>query len=257
MKFNEFTNSAVAAAEKAGEILLKHHSKNIKVEFKGRIDPVTIADRQSQEAIISSIKRKFPGHTFMGEEDKKKAVCSEFCWIIDPLDGTVNFIHGLPQFCVSIGLSHLGKIIAGVVYAPLMGEMYIAQKGAGSWLNGKRIRVSGINKLVRSLVVTGFPYDIHANSKSIIRSLSNVLVEIQGLRRLGSAALDLAYVAAGRFEAFWELGLHPWDVAAGSLLVTEAGGKVTDFNGKKEFLWDSELLASNGKIHQVMLKLIK
>ncbi|MCB4790323.1 MAG: inositol monophosphatase [Elusimicrobia bacterium] len=252
-----FTRTAIEAALAGGKILKKYFNKNIKVDYKGEIDPVTIADKKSQKAILEIIKQRFPGHTTLGEEDKEKAICSEYCWIIDPLDGTVNFIHGMEIFSVSIGLSHNGNIISGVVYAPRLKELFVAEKGKGAFLNGKRIRVSKINSLVRSLVVTGFPYYVHKSSKRVLKNFSGILTKVQGLRRLGSAAIDLSYVARGKYEAFWEEGLKPWDVAAGSLIVREAGGKVTDYANGKGYLLGENILATNGKTHKKMLKLIK
>jgi myo-inositol-1(or 4)-monophosphatase len=193
----------------------------------------------------------------VGEEDKKKTDCSGYCWIIDPLDGTVNFIHGVPLFCVSIALTKDTKTISGAVFAPFINEMFVAEEGLGAYLNGKKLCVSQVKKMLRSLVVTGFSYDIHSQSKQTMRSLSNVIIKAQGVRRLGSAALDLAYVAAGRFEAFWEKGLKPWDVAAGSLIVEEAGGKVSEFDGGNNYVFGNTLLASNGLIHGQMIGLIK
>ena len=257
MNFNKYTNTAIKAAKIGGKILLRHFNSKLSVDYKGRIDPVTVADRSSQAAVKKYITKIFPEHKVIGEEDKKKTGCSGYCWIIDPLDGTVNFIHGVPFFCVSIALTKDAKTISGAVFAPCLNEMFVAQEGSGAFLNGKIIHVSRHKDMLRSLVVTGFSYDIHSKSKGTMRSLSNVIVKAQGVRRLGPAALDQAYVADGRFEAFWEKGLKSWDVAAGSLIVTEAGGKVTEFDGNSGYLFGETLLATNGLIHKQMLSLIR
>jgi myo-inositol-1(or 4)-monophosphatase len=256
MKFNHYTQTAVQAALAGGEVLMKYFHRSITVDFKGAIDPVTVADRTSQETIKRKILKKYPAHSIIGEEDTEHASCEEYCWIIDPLDGTVNFIHGLPIFAVSIALQHEGEIVSGVVYAPALKEMFIAERGKGAWCNGRKIRVSATGSLLRALTVTGFPYYVQADPDRVVRNFVQVLMKAQGVRRLGSAALDLAYVAAGRFEAFWEEGLAPWDVAAGSLVVTEAGGRVSDYRGKKDYINGRQILASNGVIHRKMLNLI-
>lgn len=256
MKFNKYTQTAILAAQAAGKVLLKYYSTDLRIDYKGIINPVTEADRNSQSVIIKTIKKVYPQHSFVGEEDRTKQTCKEFCWIIDPLDGTVNFIHKIPLFSISIGLSHKGKVIAGVVYAPLLGEMFVAEKGKGAYLNGKRIRVSNISKLIRSVVITGFSYDIHKDTEKVLKKLGRILKNAEGVRRLGSAAIDLAYVSCGRAEVFWEEGLSPWDVAAGSLLVREAGGRVTDFSGGDDYLFGRSLAATNGKLHKNVLKLL-
>lgn len=257
MQFNRFTRVALKAAEKGAEALVRHYSRKLKVDFKGAIDPVTDADRASQDAVLSTLKKAFPGHNYLSEEDTAPVLRGEYCWIIDPLDGTVNFIHRLPVFSVSIGLMHNGRIVSGVVLAPLLKETFVAEKGAGAFFNGTRISVSKEKRLVRSLVVTGFPYYIHSQPGRAMDKLGRVVTQVQGVRRIGSAALDLAYVAAGRFEAFWEEGLKPWDAAAGALLVTEAGGKITDFQNGRDYLFGKSLLASNGRIHKNMLALVQ
>ena len=254
---NKFTSIAVRAAKAGGKILLKYFNSNLKVNYKGKIDPVTMADKSSQEAVAKILRNAFPGHSVVGEEDIKKTPRLKYCWIIDPLDGTVNYIHGIPFFCISIALLKNGKQLTGVVYAPCLDELFVAQRGVGAFLNGRKIKVSSNKRIVRSLVVTGFPYDIHSDSRKVMKSFAKVIVNVQGVRRLGSAALDLAYVAAGRFEAFWEKGLKPWDVAAGSLFVEEAGGRVSEFNGGNNYIFGNTMLASNGLIHNSMIRLIK
>lgn len=258
MKLNQFTKIAVDAAYEAGAILETYYNKQkIRIQYKAKIDPVSSADKDSESIILKKLLKHFPEHSVLSEEQINEIQNnSKYCWIIDPLDGTVNFIHKVPFFSISIGLMYNNKIILGVVYAPLLKEFFVAQKDAGVWYNGKKIKVSNIKKLVKSLVVTGFPYNFHDKPEGVINKLSKVTLKVQGVRRLGSAALDLAYVAMGRFDAFWEEGLYPWDVAAGSLIVQEAGGMVTEFNNKNNFIFNRSIIASNGYIHKYMVKLI-
>jgi myo-inositol-1(or 4)-monophosphatase len=257
MKFSSFTNIALAAAQKGAKVLLKHYNGKLNVEYKSEIDPVTQADKGSQKAIIKIIKDAFPEHGILAEEDGVNEVDKDYCWIIDPLDGTVNFVHGLPMFAISIGLKYKNEIIAGVVYSPIINEVFIAEKGRGAWLNGKKIKVSSIKDNIRALGVTGFPYSIKENSNKILKNFENVIVKVQGVRRLGSAALDLAYVACGRFEFFWEQNLKAWDIAAGILLVKEAGGIVSDYSGDRDCLFKNTMLASNSlKIHKEIFKIV-
>ncbi|MDR1522371.1 MAG: inositol monophosphatase [Endomicrobium sp.] len=257
MKFSSFTNVALTAAQKGAEVLLKHYNGKLNIEYKSEIDPVTQADKGSQKAIIKIIKDTFPEHGILAEEDGVNEVDKEYCWIIDPLDGTVNFVHSLPMFAVSVGLKYKNEIITGVVYSPLMNEVFIAEKGKGAWLNSKKIKVSSIKDNIRALGVTGFPYSIKKDNNKILKNFERVIVKAQGVRRLGSAALDLAYVACGRFEFFWEQDLKAWDIAAGILLVKEAGGIVSDYSGDKDCLFKSTMLASNIlKIHKEILKIV-
>lgn len=255
MKFNKYTDVAIAGANAGAEILLKYLNKLKDIEYKGKIDPVTIADRQAQHAIVSTIKKTFPGHNIIAEEkDNFKKNQTDYCWIIDPLDGTVNFVHGVPIFCISIGLMYKNEIVSAVVYAPALNELFVAEKGKGSFLNNKKIKVSSINKMIRALPVTGFPYYTHQNHKRVLKNFTNIMLKTQGLRRLGSAAMDLAYVACGRFDFFWEEGLKPWDVAAGILIVNEAGGKISDYNNKNDFLFGQTIVASNKLLHAKIIK---
>ncbi|MDR0618165.1 MAG: inositol monophosphatase [Endomicrobium sp.] len=257
MKFSSFTNIALAAAHKGAEVLLKHYNGKLNVEYKGEIDPVTQADKGSQTAIIKVIKDVFPEHGILAEEDGINEVDRDYCWIIDPLDGTVNFLHGLPVFAVSIGLKYKNEIITGIIYSPIINEVFIAEKGKGAWLNGKKIRVSSIKDNIRALGVTGFPYSIKENNNKILKNFESIIVKVQGVRRLGSAALDLAYVACGRFEFFLEQGLKAWDIAAGLLLVKEAGGIVSDYSRNRDCLFKSTMLASNSlKIHKEILEIV-
>ncbi|MDR3256638.1 MAG: inositol monophosphatase [Endomicrobium sp.] len=258
MNFSSYTNTALAAAKKGASILLKYYNNSIlNVEYKGEIDPVTQADKNSQKAIIKIIKSVFPQHGILAEEDSVNEINKDYCWIIDPLDGTVNFVHGVPIFCVSIGLKYKNEIISGVIYSPIMNEIFIAEKNKGAWLNGKKIRVSKVKDIIHALAVTGFPYYIKKNSARVIKNFKNIMLKSQGIRRSGSAALDMAYVACGRFDFFWEEGLKPWDITAGTLIVKEAGGKVSDYNGGKNLIFKDTILVSNGSvIHKKVLRVI-
>ena len=256
-KFNRFTTLALKAAQEGGEVLRSFSNRSLKVDYKGAIDPVTEADRTSQKKIRTLIEGEFPSHSIIGEEDDNPVSCKEYCWIIDPLDGTVNFIHHIPLFCVSVALLHKGRVVSGVVHAPLLNETFVAERGKWAWCNGQRMKVSSVGKLLRSVAITGFPYSVHQDVRDLADSFTRVLTSVQGVRRFGSAAIDLAYVAAGRCEAFWEEELHPWDVAAGVLLVEEAGGRVTDFSGGSDYIFGDSILASNGHVHRDVLKLLK
>jgi myo-inositol-1(or 4)-monophosphatase len=257
MKFSSFTNTALAAAKKGAEILLKHYNKKLKVEYKGEIDSVTQADKGSQRAIIKVIKDVFPEHGVLAEEDGVNELNRDYCWIIDPLDGTVNFVHGLPMFAVSIGLKYKNEIMVGVIYSPIINEIFIAEKGKGAWFNGKKIKVSHIKDNIKALGVTEFPYSIKEDNNKVLNNFEDIIVKVQGVRRLGSAALDLAYVACGRFEFFWGQGLKAWDIAAGILLVKEAEGIISDYYGKEDCLFENTMLASNNsKIHREILGIV-
>jgi myo-inositol-1(or 4)-monophosphatase len=250
---------AIEAALEAGKYLKMNVGKVRQVERKdGQMtNLVTEIDKYSERMIIDRIKKIYPSHDFLAEESGAADIFSEYRWIIDPLDGTVNFTHGLPIFCVSIGLEYKGEIILGVVYDPSLDELFTAEKGKGAWLNKKRIEVSKTAKLIESLVVTGFPYTVNQNPEPDITHFRNFVVEAQAVRRLGSAALDLCAVAAGRFDGFWEGALHSWDMAAGVLIVTEAGGKWTDYNGTPSTVYNKQMLATNGLIHEQMIEVLK
>ncbi|MDR1086812.1 MAG: inositol monophosphatase [Endomicrobium sp.] len=257
MKFSSYANTALAAAKAGADILLSHYNGKLNIEYKGETDPVTQADKNSQKAVIKVIKDVFPDHGVLAEEDGVKEIDKSYCWIIDPLDGTVNFVHGVPMFCVSIGLKYKDEVIAGVIYSPVLKEVFIAEKGRGAWLNGKKIEVSKNQDIIRSLAATGFPYYFRKDSKRVMKNFYNIAYEAQGVRRLGTAALDLAYVACGRFDFFWEEGLKPWDAAAGILIVKEAGGKISDYHGDNNPLFSGTLLAANNQtIHKKILDII-
>lgn len=258
MKFDKFTTIAIESAYKGAQVLLKYFNNIKSIEYKGRIDPVTIADKTSQKAIVDNIKQYFPLHDIIAEEKDENLDLqnSDYCWIIDPLDGTVNYVHGVPNFAISIGLKYKKEIIAGVIYAPALKELFVAQKGKGAYLNNKKIKVSKIKEMVRALPVTGFPYYVKENSNRVIKNFKNIMLETQGLRRFGAASIDLAYVACGRFDFFWEEGLKPWDVAAGICIIKEAGGKLTDFYGKNDYLFGKTIVASNKILHKDILKVL-
>ena len=248
------TEQAGRIAREAGALLRRHYEAGVATEYKGDVDLVTIADRESERLIVDGLHSAFPGYGIFGEEGTRRGMDSEFRWYVDPLDGTTNFAHGFPVFCVSLGLEKRaaglatdadGELLAGVIYDPTRDELFTAEKGAGAFLNGRRIRVSATTSLAESLLATGFPsHKRHVNPN--IHFYQQFTLRSHGVRRAGSAALDLAYVACGRVDAFWEFNLNPWDTAAGVLLVREAGGTVTRF-GDSAFRLDScEVLATNG-----------
>jgi len=243
-------------ARKAGKLLADRFTRQNPVYYKGTIDLVTEADRMSEEMILSEIGRRFPDHGVLSEESKEKNGRTAMRWIVDPLDGTTNYAHGFPFFCVSIALEKDGMVILGVVYDPLRDDLFEASLGGGSRLNGKKLRVSSVDDLSRGLLATGFPYDIRKSPDNNLNFFNVMAKKAQAIRRAGAAALDLAYLAAGRFDGFWELKLKPWDTAAGSLLVTEAGGVLSDMKGEKWKLFSPGLVASNGLIHEQMMKVL-
>ena len=248
---NSFLEVAIDTAREAGAILLAEFDRPVDISYKGEVDIVTQADRRSESAIVSRLRAHFPKHGIVAEEGGGNESASPFRWHVDPLDGTTNFAHRYPCFAVSIGLEEDGDPIAGVIYQPISGELFTAAKGQGAYLNQKRIHVSSIEKLATSLLATGFPSNKRSKSPNI-HYYWDFTMRSHGVRRDGSAAMDLAGVACGRFEGFWEFGLHSWDTAAGVLLVREAGGTVTGFDGQPYRLGDRELLASNSRVHAEM-----
>jgi myo-inositol-1(or 4)-monophosphatase len=250
---------AIEAAREAGKFLKYSVGKVKSIEMKKGEERnlVSEIDKASEAKIISIIKRHYPGHAILAEESGASTTESDYKWIIDPLDGTTNFLHGLPIFSVTIGLEYKGEMVAGVVFDPNLDEMFTAEKGSGAFCNGKRLKVTNSSELISSLLVTGFPYDITENPDNAVGHFVNFLMLGQGIRRLGSAAMDLSYVAAGRFDGFWEVNLHPWDMAAGVLLVREAGGMVTDFSGTQSTVYNKQVLATNGVLHEAMLKVLQ
>lgn len=243
-------------AREAGKILSVGFSKSKKVSYKGRIDPVTEYDLKSEKLIITDIVKKYPQHSILAEEGSCRENDSPFRWVIDPLDGTVNYMHRFPVYSVSIALEYNNRTIAGAVFAPEQNELYSAAESMGAFLNGKRIKVSSEIRLHRSLLATGFAYNLTTARKNNLGMFSKMMKHAQAVRRLGSAALDLCWLAAGRLDGFWEYYLHPWDTAAAMLIVKEAGGKVTKINGDKYSIFDNEILASNGYIHSSMIKVL-
>jgi myo-inositol-1(or 4)-monophosphatase len=242
----------IAIAREAGALLIEYFDQNIKIEYKGDADLVTAADRKSEALIRERIQERWPGHDVLGEEGGLRDTGSEYRWYVDPLDGTTNFAHGFPVFCVSLGLEHRGQMIAGVCFDPTRDELFAAERGAGAYLNDRPIHVSKVDKLAESLVGTGFPsHKRHKNPN--IYFYHQITLRTHGVRRAGSAALDLCSVACGRLDGFWEFNLNPWDTAAGVLMVGEAGGKVTDFQGSPFQLHSREALASNGLIHDALV----
>ena len=223
-----------------------------------RNDFVTEVDRAAESAIIEELRRAYPDHAILAEESgESKAARMEYCWIIDPLDGTTNFIHGVPQYCVSIGLKHKDVITQGVVFDPVKNELFTATRGGGAYLNDKRIRVSKCDKLANALIGTGFPFRDGQDLDRYMAMFKAVTQATVGVRRPGAAALDLAYVAAGRFDGFWEMGLSPWDIAAGSLLIQEAGGLIGDLDGENKYLETGEVVAGNSKVFAQLLRLLQ
>ncbi len=246
---------AITTARDAGRVLAAAFGRaSLEVMRKGEIDLVTEADLAAERLIIERIQSYYPRHDILAEESSAKAERrgSEYRWIVDPLDGTTNYAHGYPCFCVSIALERAGEIITGVIYDPMRDEMFAAERGAGATLNARSIRVSETDDLSRALLCTGFPYDVRERG-DFARHFTSFIHHAQGVRRDGSAALDLAYVAAGRFDGFWEEGLRAWDVAAGKILIEEAGGLVTHYDGRPFDVFTPPLLASNGLVHKQMM----
>jgi myo-inositol-1(or 4)-monophosphatase len=254
---------ASAIAEEAGARLREFLAQGVETEYKGDVDLVTVADRTAEKLIRERLGEAFPGHGIYGEEGTRERMDGEFRWYVDPLDGTTNFAHGLPQFCVSLGLERRqpgieagqdGTLVAAVIYDPMRDELFTAERGKGAWLNGKPMRVSHTPELAEALLATGFPSRKRHDSPNV-HFYHEFTLRSHGLRRAGSAALDLASVASGRMDAFWEFNLNPWDTAAGVLLIEEAGGRVTDFSGSQFKLDSREVLASNGFIHDELVGL--
>ena len=249
---NHFLEVAVGAAREAGELLITEFDRPQQLSYKGEVDIVTEADRKSESLIVARLLNRFPGHAILGEEGGTTgAGGARYRWLVDPLDGTTNFAHGFPVFAVSIGLLEDGEPLIGAVYNPVTRDMFTAMKGEGAFRGQKRIRVSTVETLSKSLLATGFPSHKRTQNPNI-HYYWEFTLRSHGVRRAGSAALDLCSVACGQFEGFWEFGLKPWDTAAGMLIVREAGGTVSDFSGGPYHPGDPELLVSNGLIHDEM-----
>ena len=255
---NPTLNIAVRAARAAAKVLLRFYERvdQLKPQAKGRNDFVSEVDRAAEQAIIQELRARFPNHAILAEESGAQGQ-SEWEWIIDPLDGTTNYLHGFPQFAVSIAQRYRGQLECAVVYDPLREELFTAARGAGAQLNDRRLRVATRPSLDGALIGTGFPFRDQRHLDAYLAILRDMIVNTAGQRRPGAAALDLAWVAAGRTDGFWELGLNPWDFAAGALLITEAGGTVTDFAGGSRYFETCNLVAGNLRIHQAMLGIIR
>ena len=249
-----FLETAVEIAREAGSLLAGYFERRVAFETKGEFDLVTEADRASEKLVVERLRSYFPSHNIVAEEGGGHESASEYRWFVDPLDGTTNFAHSFPYFNVTLGLERAGELIAGVVYDPTRQEMFTAERGAGAYLNNRRIRVSATRRITDSLSSTGFPSRKRHHNINI-HFYYQLAMASHGVRRTGSAAIDLAYVASGRLDFFWEFGLKPWDMAAGSLLVQEAGGRITDMNGAPHSVTGSDhLLADNGLLHEEVLE---
>jgi len=248
----------ISIAKEAGNIIREGFGKNVAIEWKtDATNIVTEIDKRAEEIIINFISKEFPGHSILAEESGRKDGRSEYRWVIDPLDGTTNFAHGLPIFAVSIGLQKNDEIIAGVIYDVMNDVAYSAELGSGAFANWRKISVNQNSVLLESLLVTGFPYDIAENPDKTVEKFNAFLGKSRAVRRLGSAAIDLCYVAKGVFEGFWEVNLSPWDICAGILLVQEAGGLVTDFQNNPVDIFSNQILATNGNVHKKMLDILQ
>lgn len=248
---------AIGAALQAARIITDYYGRVFTIDAKLHNDFVTEVDRKSEEVIIQHILRAFPDHAILAEETGKHRNESPFRWIIDPLDGTTNFIHGMPMFAVSIALEVYGQLAVGVVYEPLRKEMFVAERGKGAFLNDRKIRVSATMEYNRCLLATGFPFKTFDFIGDYLNIFKTFMTQTAGIRRPGSAALDLCYLACGRFDGFWELNLNPWDIAAGTLIIQEAGGRITGFDGQNNFLYKGHVIGSNGILHDWMLSNIQ
>ena len=252
-------NFAIQVARDAGNLLVQRLG-SAQISNKGDIDLVTEADIAAEELIIDRIRSHYPLHGILAEESgeavQQGTSRSEWKWIIDPLDGTTNYAHGYPCFCVSIAVEHAGSLEIGVVYDPMRDEMFAAERGQGATLNERRIRVSSVEQLNSAMMCTGFPYNVRTRP-DFARDFTNFTLHAQAVRRDGSAALDLAYIACGRFDGFWEDGLNPWDVAAGAILISEAGGRITNYENEPLDIYTKKVVASNGRVHDAMLRLLR
>lgn len=253
----DYLETAIDLSRAAGDLLNYYAGREKLVEFKGQANLVTVADKKSEELIIGGILARYPSHSILAEESGVTQPGAPVQWIIDPLDGTTNFAHGYPFYCVSIAVEENGEIVCGVVYDPVRDELFTAARGSGAFCNGEPIRVSNVDVLSKALLITGFPYNFRERLQTVISQFEKFLVASQAVRRGGSAALDLCYVACGRLDGFWELYLQPWDTAAGRIILEEAGGKVTNFKGTPFSIHMKEILASNGRLHGEMMGVLR
>jgi myo-inositol-1(or 4)-monophosphatase len=247
--------AALSAARRAGEVLRTGFGTEHAITYKGEVDLVTEVDEEAERGIREELLGTFPSYGMLAEEGGELEGEEDDRWIVDPLDGTTNYAHGLPIFCVSIALERSGEVVLGVVHDPMHEETFVAERGRGAFLNGELIRVSDTDELIRALIATGFPYD-RAHMPEALELFGRLAATTQGMRRLGSAALDLCYVASGRIDGYYERGIWPWDLAAGSVILEEAGGKLTNYRGGKLDLGGREIVASNGRLHPAMTKLM-
>ena len=253
----DYLEAAIDLSRAAGDLLNYYADREKLVEFKGQANLVTVADKKSEELIIGGILARYPSHSVLAEESGVTQPGAPVQWIIDPLDGTTNFAHGYPFYCVSIAVEEDGEIVCGVVYDPVRDELFTAARGSGAFCNGEPIRVSDVDALSQALLITGFPYNFRERLQTVLSQFEKFLVASQAVRRGGSAALDLCYVACGRLDGFWELYLQPWDTAAGRIILEEAGGKVTNFKGAPFSIYMKEILASNGRLHGEMMGVLR
>jgi myo-inositol-1(or 4)-monophosphatase len=254
-----FLATAIESVVRAGEVQMAHVGGDLRVDKKGVIDLVTEIDLRVEREFRARIADRFPDHVVLGEEfssESDRDAAPEYCWVFDPVDGTTNYAHGVPIFCSSLALEIRGVPAAAAVYDPSRKELFTAERGAGAWLNGAPLRVSRADALIDSLLCTGFPYSVQQKADTLVRVFAEFLKVSRAVRRLGSAAIDLCYVAAGRFDGFWEHALHPWDVAAGALIVEEAGGRVTNLEGRPFSSREGSVIATNGRIHDAMVRTI-
>ncbi len=256
-EIDDFVAVAAEAAREAGQLLVERYRTEFAVSRKGIVNLVTEVDIAAENLIVSRIRKAFPTHSILAEENHPDVSSAGFKWIIDPLDGTTNYAHGYPVFSISIGLEFEGELLLGAVFDPTRNELFSARRGGGAFCNDIPIHVSKTGFLVGSLLATGFPYDVHTSPQNNLENYCAFAVRAQGVRRGGSAAIDLCYVASGRLDGFWELKLNPWDCAAGSLIVREAGGKITDFRDRPFSIYGREVVASNSLIHQQMLEVLE
>ncbi len=252
----EFLQSAEEACRIAGKLQLEGLKRAKRIEFKGSINLVTDVDKACELAIVELLQGRFPDHDILAEEGSGRRKDSEYKWVIDPLDGTTNYAHGYRLWAVSIALEYKGEIVVAAVHEPNHDEMFLAEKGAGATLNGERIRVSETAELGHAMLTTGFAYNVREAKNNNLDNFENFLMRARAIRRDGVAAIDLCYVADGRFDGFWELNLFPWDVAAGFLMIQEAGGRVSDFRGNPFDIYSKEILASNGRLHEAMVEVL-
>lgn len=252
----DFFETAIPVAQNTGNFQKEKLHSHFKIEFKGEINPVTEIDRASEEMIVSAVLKKFPHHDIMGEEGKAPRRDSPYKWIIDPLDGTVNYSHGYPHFAISIALEYEGAIIGGVIHDPMRAETFSAYKNEGAFLNHKKIRVSHTKKLDHALLGTGFAYNVRKTKNNNLNHFQNFIMKAQAVRRDGVAAIDVCYVACGRYDGFWELNLFPWDTAAGLIIAEESGARVTRFDGSPYTVYEKDILVSNGLVHDEMIRVL-